>query len=200
MIKKGCFIFLSLLVMFQLKAFGLYGPTNDIDAESEKHFDSPIHSQKIPVFLFNNKENYCAIPLDEQSANNQWIQENFNKGFFETERLAFQSLLITEDLTQNFLWASISHEPIKDVKICEPNTTQAILDSINTKNQLAGPPVPIVLGVIYVGFCFIDYGITINSKSFKRSKSAIHPKKQAEKSPFGPICLPFYHAVHILTK
>ena len=129
-------------MFFAHTAFGSYSPTNDfveldtnVSFEPQAFSGAGLNENYTPVLLFNVGGNNCLIPLNEQ------IRSKLNT---------------QETLKQNSLDEAFAFKKMTNVKPCQAEITQLVLDSLDKQaNQLAIAPTPglLVAGAIYVGFC-----------------------------------------------
>ena len=178
--KGIIFTVLNILVMFfTYTAFGLYSPTSDF-IESDINFsfepqafpEASLNEIYTPVLLFNDQEGYCVIPLNEQDR---------------------KKLNIQEILKQNSLDESFAFEQMTNLKPCQPEIAQLVLNSINKQtNQLAIAQAVVVGGAIYLGVCATaDY---ITTKKAKAEAEGGYPDiaQFLIRTAVGIMCFPVY--------
>ena len=140
---KGIFFTtLNILIMFfAYTAFGSYSPTNDfresdinVSFEPQAFPEAGLNENYTPVLLFNDGGGDCLIPLNEQ----------------DRERLNTQEIR-----KQNSLDEAFAFKQMTNVKPCQADIAQLVLDSIDKQaNQLAIATLPaVVIGAIYLGTC-----------------------------------------------
>lgn len=122
------------LVILSMSLVGLYSPANaSIGSESHLNFETleTNRSEMNKAFLvYNNEGENCVISLNEQTS----------------------KILNTNDLLEKMENSSLENAFVfksnEDLKACQPEIAQLVLDSIG-KNQVAGLPA-IVLGAVAV--------------------------------------------------
>ena len=169
-----------LIIFFAGTAFGLYNSIeldNNFNFEPQAFFKANLNEAYIPVLLFNDKEGYCVIPLDEQ-----------NK-----KKLNMQEILNQNSLDEAFAFS----KQMTNLKLCEPEIAQIVMNSIDpSSNQLAVVSGAVVAGVIYVGLCsWADY---ITNKRYEivgsadESNNRVSGEERLLRLVSGMVCFPVY--------
>ena len=181
---KGIFFTaLNILVMFfAYTAFGLYSSTSDfIEADINFSFEpqafpeASLNETYTPVLLFNDKEGYCVIPLNEQ------------------EQIELKA---QEILKQNSLGEAFAFKQMTNLKPCNREIAQLVLNSIDKQtNQLAIAQAVVVTGAIYLGAC--SAAEHISDKRYEAVGGFRHGVSYGESIVrwiAGAVCFPIYIA------
>ena len=169
-------IFFTTLMFFAHTAFGSYSPTNDfvesdinVSFEPQVFPEAGLNENYTPVLLFND----CLIPFNEQ----------------------IRSKLNTQEIRkQNSLDEAFSFKQMTNVKPCQAEIAQLVLDSLDKQaNQLA--LVPAVVGVpIYLGACLLaEYMSNKRAKVTGIAPTAnVHVMEAYARMSVGTLCFPVY--------